>query len=176
LEENIMQISDLVPPISLPDINGNTWHPSSAEGRILLLNFWSADCPHSKRVDEVLSPNLKQWGDRVVYAVVNSNANEAMDLIQTTSLERHLPLVLLDRQQTLTNLLDARTTPHFFVFGSSGRLVYQGGFDDTSFQQRTAKRLYLVEAVNALISGLEPEIKQAPPFGCSIVRFSEIAG
>jgi thiol-disulfide isomerase/thioredoxin len=176
LEENIMQISDLVPPISLPDINGNTWHPSSAEGRILVLNFWSAECPHSKRVDEVLSPNLKQWGDRVVYAVVNSNANEAMDLIQTTSRERHLQLVLLDRQQTLANFLDARTTPHFFVFDIQGLLVYQGGFDDTSFRQRTATRLYLVEAVNALLSGQDPAIKESPPYGCSIVRFSGIMG
>lgn len=168
-----MQTGSPIPKFSLQDINGINWQSSSADGKVLVLNFWSAECPYSKRIDEQVLPQLQPWGDQVVYAAVAVNANESIDLVRTSARKRHLPLVLLDMQQTLAHQLNAQITPQFFVYDVNGVLRYQGGFDDSSFRQRTAARAYLVEAVNALLAGQQPEVTEAPPFGCAIVRFAE---
>jgi thioredoxin-related protein len=167
-----MKISTALPQITLKDIHGRDWTSTSALGKILILNFWSAECPLSKSIDEQLLSQLNTWEDRVTYAVVAANTNETLEQLQTAAQFRRIPQVLLDEKQALANQLGAQTTPHFFVFDGEGLLRYQGGFDDTSFRQRTATRLPLVEAVNALLAGREVEISESQPFGCTIVRFS----
>jgi hypothetical protein len=170
-DETILQKNSRLLPFTLKEPDGKTWHSDSAAGKILILNFWSAECPWSQKVDMLLLPYLKEWGDRVIYAAVACNANEPVELIRAAALERQLPLVLLDEQQTLANQLEALITPHFFVYDPEGLLQYQGGFDDTSFRMRTPTKQYLVEAVNALMADRKPEVNEAPPFGCTIVRF-----
>ena len=133
-----MQPNSRLIPFTLKEPDGKLWQSKSAAGKILVLNFWSAECPWSKKVDQLLPPHLKEWGDRVIYAAVACNTNEPIELIRTAALERQLPLVLLDEQQKLANQMGAMTTPHFFVFDSQGLLQYQGGFDDTSFRVRIA--------------------------------------
>ncbi|HEX7556986.1 MAG TPA: hypothetical protein VF338_10215, partial [Leptolinea sp.] len=99
--------------------------------------------------------------------------NESIELIDMTTRERRIPLVLVDRQQILANQLEAQITPQFFVIDREGLLRYQGAFDDTSFRQRTATRGYLMEAVTALLTGQQPEVTETPSFGCTIVRFPD---
>jgi hypothetical protein len=171
-EENILQPESCVLPFSLTDTNGNLWHSGSTAGKILILNFWSAECPWSQKVDVLLKPHLKEWGDRVVYAAIAANVNEPVELIRAVARVRLLPMVLLDEEQTLANQLGAITTPHFFVYDSEGVLHFQGGFDDTNFRTQIATQQYLVEAVYALLEGRKPEVKEAPSFGCTIVRFA----
>lgn len=167
-----MQIDTRIPDISLHDIYGNNWDSTSVTGKIIIINFWSAECPLSKTIDEKLLPQLNTWKDRVTYAAVAANTNETLEQLQTAAQARRIPLVLLDEKQEFANQLGAQTTPHFFVFDGEGVLRYKGGFDDTSFRQRTATRLYLVEAINALLEGREVKIPESQPFGCTIVRFS----
>jgi thiol-disulfide isomerase/thioredoxin len=167
-----MQIGDHIPMFSLPDIHGVMWQSTHASGKVLVINFWSAECPWSQKIDESLSPYLKLWGERVLYAALASNSNEPLELLQKTATERKIPLVLLDSQQIVADLLNAQTTPHFFVFSQTGNLCYQGGFDDINFRQRTATQMYLVDAVNSALSGQEPDVQEARSFGCSIVRFT----
>jgi hypothetical protein len=168
-----MQTGQLIPTFSLPDLHGNIWQSDMANGKVLVINFWSVECPHSQNTDALLKPYLHGWGDRVVYAASASNSNESLELMLSSAIEHQLPLVLDDRLHILADLLNAQTTPHFFVFDQTGNLSYQGGFDDTSFRQRTATKLYVVEAVNSVLDGLEPEVRETPTFGCSIVRFAE---
>lgn len=167
-----MQIGSSLPLISLPDIYGNKWDSTSTTGKIFIINFWSAECPWSKTVDEQLLPHLNAWEDQLSYAAVAANTHEPLELLQTTAQARHIPRVLLDENQAFADQLGALSTPHFFVFNGEGNLRYQGGFDDTSFRKREASRFYLVEAVNALLAGGKPAVQEAPPFGCTIVRFS----
>jgi len=167
-----MKIGSPIPEFSLMDIHGYTWQPTMAAGKILVINFWSAECPYSLNVDEQLLTHLHHWDDRVLYAAIASNANESIDLKRTVAIERHLPLVLLDSKHVLADQFNALTTPHFFVFDGEGILRYQGGFDDTNFRQHTATRMFLLEAVNDLLAGKNPEVPEALSFGCTIVRFA----
>jgi hypothetical protein len=142
-------------------------------GKVLILNFWSADCPWSERVDTALLAFLPQWGDKVQLAAVASNKNEAASLLARAARTRQIPLVLHDPDQKLADLYGAFTTPHFFVVDQEGILRYQGAYDDVNFRQRSPTKTYLPGVVNALLARRAPALAHTPTFGCTIVRVED---
>ncbi len=158
------------PDFQLQDLHGETHTLRQVRGRLVLLNFWSAECPWSERVDRLLFPNLLRWGDRVVLLLIGANANEPADLLERVSAERGLPPILLDPAQSVVDRYGAQTTPHFFILDDQGLLRYQGAYDDVTFRQRSPTRSYVVEAMEALLKGVNPEIGKKPAYGCTIVR------
>ena len=158
------------PDFSLPDLQGREQRLSALRGRVVLLNFWSAECTWSARGDQELLEGLASWGAEVVLWTLAANANEPLDLITRVAEERGLPCVLYDAHQQVADLYGAETTPHVFVIDAAGLLRYQGAVDDITFRQRTATRHYLQEAVRTILAGVEPDPAETQPYGCSIVR------
>lgn len=168
--DTLIEIGKPVPDFSLPDLHGSLHRLSDHFGRIILLNFWSAECPWVERADRDLIPRLKAWGERVVLLPIASNAHEPLELLRQIATERGLPLVLHDVEQQVADLYQAVTTPHFFVLDDAGRLRYRGAYDDVTFRQRIPSRAYLVEAVEGLLIGREPDPAETPAYGCTITR------
>ncbi len=167
----MISIGETAPDVSLPDLVGRPHRLSHFRRRLVVVNFWSAECPHAARVDEEMHKLFAEWGDTVVWISIASNANESLDLLRSVAAQRALPLVLLDRNHQAADLFGAVTTPHLFLLDSQGILRYQGAFDDITFRQKTATRNYLAEAVSAILVGKEPDPPQTPPYGCAIVRY-----
>jgi hypothetical protein len=160
----------LAPDFHLPGPDQRLHSPLEARGRLLVLNFWSAECPWAERADRELMALGNEWGERVVLWTVASNANELPELIASVAAQRGLPLALVDAQQAVADMYGAQNTPHLFVIDGEGLLRYQGALDDTSFRQRKATRFYLRQAIEALLAGRSPDPDFCPPYGCTIVR------
>lgn len=167
----LIGIGKPIPAFALPDLQGLLRRPEEARGRLLLLNFWSAECPWAERVDRELLPLYSGWGDEVLWWSLASNANESLDLIDGAARSRGLPVVLMDAGHQVADLFEAQITPHFFVADRQGFLRYRGAFDDVTFRNRTATRRFLVEAITALLAGWQLDPAEMPPYGCAIVRF-----
>jgi hypothetical protein len=60
-------IGDLAPDFTLSGLDETTYRLSQQRGRIVVINFWSAECRWSERADEILAEAMKDWGDRVVF-------------------------------------------------------------------------------------------------------------
>jgi len=165
----------MAPDFSLQDVAGRdiatrSHRLSEQRGRVVILNFWSAECPWAERADLELSAYLADWGEQVCWWSIASNASESREMIAEAAGTRALPVVLLDIQQQVADLYGAQATPHVFVIDSQGRLRYQGAFDDVTFRQRVPSRFFLREAVDALLAGRLPETTQTSTYGCAIVR------
>jgi peroxiredoxin len=173
--DTLIENGKQAPAIALPDLNGNLYTLADDVGKIVILNFWSAECPWSERVDQAVQPLTANWGDQVVYLPIASNANETPEHIQTTANQRNLPVILLDAAQDTANTYGAQTTPHCFVLDREGVLRYQGAFDNVTFRQRTPSMHYVRDAVEALLQGNLPKPEYTPPYGCTIVRFNQSA-
>ena len=158
------------PDFSLPDLGGKVHRLRDYRGRVVALNFWSAECPHAARVDQELVALLGNWGSQVVLMPVAANPNEPPELLRRIAAERGLPVVLHDRDQQVTDRYGALTTPHCFVIDPEGILRYQGAFDNFTFRQRTPTQFYLRQAVDAVLAGRLPDPERTPPYGCTIVR------
>lgn len=165
-----MDLNRLVPDFELPDLAGRLHRLSDYRGRIVIVNFWSADCPHVTRTDALMLASLAKWGDDVVLLSIASNANESAAVVESASRGRGLSPVLLDARHKVADRCGAQITPEVFVVDREGILRYRGAVDDVNFRQREATRSFLDEAVDALLAGRPPEVTEAPAFGCAIVR------
>jgi len=168
--DTLIRTHQPAPDFSLPDLDGKFHRLRDCRGRVAVLNFWSAECPHAARADSELLVLMKTWGERVTLLQIAANINEPEELLRRTAAERGLPLVLRDRDQQVVNRYGALTTPHCFVVDAQGILRYQGAYDNLTFRQRTATEFYLRQAVEAVLAGEPPDPEQTPPYGCAIVR------
>jgi len=167
-----LELNQPAPEFTLPDLDGRIHMLSDYRGQIVIVNFWSAECPHSERFDADIITNLARWGTDVLLLSVASNANEPEGMLRAVARQRRLPVVLTDAGQVVAGRYGALTTPHAFLVDREGILRYRGAVDDVSFRQREPSRFYLQEAVEALLAGQLPEINEVQPFGCTIVRYA----
>ena len=165
-----MELNQPVPDFELPDLNGSTHRLSDHRGRIVIVNFWSCECPHSERTDKAILSMFVQWQDDVSMLTIASNRNESAEALKEVAESRRLPQVLHDADCAVANLFDAQTTPHVFVIDKDGILRYRGAVDDVTFRQRKPTRFFLDEAVESLLAGQLPTLTESPAYGCVIVR------
>lgn len=167
----IISIGAEAPNFQLTDLRGDIYTLDKMLGRIIVINFWSAECRWCERVDRALLGYMDRWKDGVKVVWIASNANEPPSLIERIVKERSIPIVLLDEHQHVADLYNVETTPHFFIVDMNGNLAYQGAWDDVSFRQRVATQVYVPEVVEALLHEDTSQIKQTPAYGCVLVRF-----
>ncbi|MBN1452231.1 MAG: redoxin domain-containing protein [Anaerolineales bacterium] len=167
-----LESNGLAPEFTLPDLGGRIHMLSDYRGQIVIVNFWSAECPHSERFDAGITACLDQWGADVALLSVASNANEVEEMLAAAARKRKIPVVLRDADGSVADRYEAQTTPHAFLIDRRGILRYRGAVDDVSLRQRAPTRFYVQEAVEALLADQLPEINEVKPFGCTIVRYA----
>jgi peroxiredoxin len=165
-----IQLNQPVPDFHLPDLDSRIHRLSEQRGKIVVVNFWSCECPHSERADKAILAMAAQWREDVTVLSIASNRNEPFAALKKTAEARRLPVVLHDADCRTANLFDAQTTPHVFVIDREGILRYRGAVDDVIFRQRTPTRFFLEEAVESLLEGRLPALTETASYGCAIVR------
>ena len=167
-----MEINQLVPNFNLKDLEGCEHRLDDYRGAIVIINFWSAECPHAARVDLGLVPLIEQWSGNVHLLQIASNGNEPIEMLREVANERGVSPILHDFNHKVADSFGATNTPHIYILDADGILRYEGAYDDVAFRQREATRNYVLETVESLLSGNQVKIKHVPPFGCTIVRMS----
>jgi peroxiredoxin len=165
-----LPLNSPISDFSLTHLDGNIVNIKNYRGKIVIVNFWSCECPHSERTDKSILSMVVQWKDNVELITIASNRNEKVEEIRNVSEARRIPNIWLDANCELANLFQAVTTPHVFVIDRDGILRYQGAVDDVMFRQKIPTRFYLDEAIEALLARDLPEIQETSAYGCAIVR------
>jgi thiol-disulfide isomerase/thioredoxin len=165
-----VELHQPAPDFELPDLRGNIHRPCDHRGKILIVNFWSAECPHSARTDGLILGLLADWNGEVELLSITANQNESAQVVEEAAKGRHIPTVLIDAQHLVADRYGAMTTPHVFVLDREGILRYRGAVDDVTFRRREASQFFLRDAVESLLKGEIPALCETPSYGCAIVR------
>ena len=168
-----LELNQPAPLFELPTLDGGYFALVSLRGQVVVVNFWSAECPWAERSDKQIAGWAADWGEDVRVVRVASNANESREMLQSAAVQRGLDLVALDGDRRIADLYGAETTPHIFVIDRDGILRYRGAVDDVTFRKRTPARFYLKEAVDAVLEGKPPPSADTPAYGCTIIRFTQ---
>lgn len=75
---------------------------------------------------------------------------------------------LYDEDQEVIKKLGAQRTPEAFLFNSKRELVYKGAIDDCWENEHMVTRVYLEDAIEYSLDGLEVDFPEVPAVGCSI--------
>ncbi len=157
------------PPFTLPDLDGRKHRLADWSGRLVILEFWSADCGSCERVDLGLRSLQTELGDQLTLVVIAA-APEPISLIRRVVERRKIPLVLRDGHQKVTGEYGVVVTPTLFILDREGVLRYRGAYDDRTFRKRESSRLYVIEAVRALLAGSQPALQETTAYGCVLMR------
>lgn len=167
------KLNEPAPDFELPDLNGSTYRLSEYRGNIVVVDFWSAECPISRDYDDYFNEFVERFGSQedVVLLAIDSNSYDNANVLEHALETRDLDFpVLRDRGNEIADKYDAKTTPHVFIVDENGMLRYRGHVDDRSWQQKEATTNYIEPVVNALLEGEAPPVQEKPHFGCTINR------
>jgi len=180
----------------LTDQNGNQVFMSKFHGQIVVLEWCNFDCPFSRRhyqegtfkrlysqyrygipgqPDPKAPPRTSRKRTKkrpkVVWLAINSTNYAGTEANRKAAQKYKVPYPILDDHQgKVGRLYGATNTPHIFIKAPDGTIAYQGAIDNdpdgtTDPDQRVN---YVKQALEALLSGKEPDTPQTKPYGCSI--------
>lgn len=174
--------------ITLSDIDGRTQRAHDLMGSITVVNFYSIQCPIQANWDGRLAQIQKDFAEQGVnFLHINSNVTEIgetapkvegdarpYDNVRQHLAKKELPFrVLVDHGNKVADMFDAKTTPHIYVFGKDGRLVYKGLVDDDQHDKKQDTRNnYLSDVLGKLVKGEKVEPTANKEVGCTIKRIS----
>jgi hypothetical protein len=99
---------------------------------------------------------------------VASHPEDSFEEMQARSSARGFTFdYLYDEPQALARALGAERTPEVFLFDGERRLAYHGAIDDAR-DETAVEQQYLRDALDAVLSGQEPAIRETPAQGCSL--------
>ncbi len=163
----------------LSDVLGNkatTLHDIKT-GNGLLVIFTCNTCPfvikNQERTKEILAYAKK---NDIGVLLVNSNEAQRDDADSPESMKAYAtaqgyPNYYTDKDSKLADAFGASHTPEVFLFsGKTERLVYKGAMDDSPSDPKSAKNIYLKDAMAKMLSGTTIDPAETKSVGCSIKR------
>jgi thiol-disulfide isomerase/thioredoxin len=169
--------------ITLIDVDGKEHKLGDYQGRIVVVDFWSIQCPVSRAYEERLNALHAKYGkEGIVFLAIDSNHTEidkdadmknedAYGRIREYRDEAKVKMpILVDRGNVVADRFNAQTTPHAFVIDKQGMLRYAGAIDSDQSGRKDDATPYLANALDALLAGKEIEMASTKPVGCSIKR------
>lgn len=170
-----VDVGDRAPQFTLADSAGNEVSLADFKGKVVVLEWVNPDCPFVKRhYKEGSMKNLSTAYDEsmgVVWLTINST--NYMDSSANAAFVQKEGItwpVLVDQDGTVGHAYGAATTPHMFIIGKDGTVVYDGAIDDDprGNMEAGARTNYVSDALNDLAAGKAVSTPETKPYGCSV--------
>jgi len=179
-----LSLGAAAPDFNLPGVDGRNWALKDfARAKALVVLFTCNHCPTAQYYEERIKQIAADYKDKGVALVAispNDPKSVRLDELGWTDLSdsfAEMKLRAKERGFNFPYLYDGDTeavsraygpvaTPHAFVFDAARQLRYAGAIDDSERVQHV-KKLYLRDALDALLAGKEPPLAQTKVVGCS---------
>jgi peroxiredoxin len=168
----------MAPDFELTDQNGKTHKLSDYHGKVVVLEWTNPTCPYVVRhykADTMTNLAAKYGEDVVWLAIDSSNFVTAESATKWAKAEGIEYPILLDASGEVGKMYEAKTTPHMFVIGTEGEVLYNGAIDSDPQGKEDAPTNYVEAAVASALAGQPIEKAQTKPYGCSVKYSKETA-
>jgi peroxiredoxin len=178
-------VGQKAPDFTGKDTWGKTHQLSDYKGKFVVLEWHNHDCPFTLSQYQGKMQKLQQtWTKRgVVWLRVISSAPGKDGYVdaQRANLDASrngaaATATLLDPTGVIGHAYGAKTTPHMFIIGTDGILLYNGAVDNApledAFSDKTQKGEIYVNYVDQALwettSNREISVKSTAPYGCAV--------
>jgi len=171
-----MNIGEILTPFELKSTSGNMvnsfdYHEQYALAIVITCNHCKYSQAYWQRIIKLAN---KFEEDNLAVIAINPNNAEIQpqdsfeNMIQLNN-QLNLPFeYLFDEKQEVAKQLGATKTPEVFLFNSRRELVYKGAIDDSWDNEQTVTHVYLEDAIEYALDGIEVDYPEIPAVGCGI--------
>ena len=171
-----MKIGDILQPFELKSTNNQLISSYDYSDKYAFLILVTCNhCPYAQaywpRVVK-LARNYEE--DNLGVVAINGNdettvPQDNFENMKSLATQFDLPFeYLYDETQTVLKQLGARKTPEVFLFNQRRELVYRGAIDDSWDNEATVMSVYLEDAIEYTLDGIDIDYPEVEPVGCSI--------
>lgn len=172
------------PDFNLPGVDGRNWALKDfADAKILVVVFTCNHCPTAQAYQDRLKAIVTDYRSKgVALVAINPNDPNALRLdelawsdlsdsfaemkLRASQQHYNFPYLYDGETEAVAKAYGPMATPHVFVFDAGRKLRYAGAIDDSQRPDHVTK-LYLRDALDALLAGQTPAITQTKVIGCS---------
>jgi peroxiredoxin len=150
-------------------LTGREIEVGAKKSQAVVVIFLSSKCPCSDSHIAELQDLSRDFSD-FEFVGIHSNVDEDLEFSKNYFEQKKLPFVVLqDRSAQLADRFKAFKTPHAFVLGSEGQILYQGGVTNSA-QFSRANRKFLREALEDIRAHKAVRTPEGRTLGCVIAR------
>ena len=171
-------IGDQAPAwVDLPGVDGKTHSLSDLQdAKAVVVVFTCNSCPYAVDAEDRLIALYKICKDKDA-ALVAINVNKVEEdlmpaMIEKSKEKKYQFPYLFDESQQIAKKFGARYTPEFFILNKDRKIAYMGSLDDSP-NGKAVTKTYAQDALNAVLAGKNPAVKETVPIGCRI-RFDRV--
>ena len=160
------------PDFALPDLDGEVHHLGDSRGRVVVLEWTNHACPAVAAVHEtrIAGDTIAALdATRVSWLQVDSSWFAPALAEDVRGWKKRLGIevpTLLDSDAAVARSFGIEATPTYVVIDPEGRIVYRGALHDSAPEPE--RRNWVIEAVDAVLSGREVARARTRAVGCSI--------
>jgi len=175
------EVGKPAPAFTGTDSNGKTHNLSDFKGKVVVLEWTNPECPFVvKHYDSKNMQKLQEdaTAKDVVWITINSSAegkqgHQTPETANAYITEKGVKATarILDPKGEIGKAYDAKVTPHMFVIGKDGTLLYDGAIDDNDSADKASiegAKNYVTAAIAAAMEGKAPEESKTKPYGCGV--------
>ena len=180
-------IGEKAPDFSLSDTDGKVHRLKDLSGRIVVLEWFNANCPYSGADSKMgiyatakaknLQSELRKIDPSITYLLIDSTARgktekQLTDIAKKAKADWKISApILIDYDGDVGHAYEAQKTPHMFVIDAEGILRYEGAFDDDKTHRNTDSSKttnYVLNAVKQIKAGEKVAPNKKRPWGCGV--------
>lgn len=174
-------VGEPAPAFANKNVKGEEVSLDSLKGKVVVLEWVNFDCPFVKK--HYSSGNMpalqkKYTGQGVVWLTINSSASGKQGFLEASALAERATKdgnaasqVLLDSDGKTGQAYGAKVTPHMFIIGTDGKLLYDGAIDSKPTTDakdiESAEKLF-ANALDAVLAGKPVANAKNKPYGCGV--------
>jgi hypothetical protein len=176
------------PDFQLPEVSGKPIKLSDLKGKTVVLEWFNPDCPfvkYARGEGELKTMASKVMGDDLIWLSINSSApgKQGHGLARNQAALQEYKFtnaLLLDETGAVGKSYGAEKTPHLFVIGKDGNLIYRGAIDNAPIGKidpdrprfPDVKEGALINYVSAALEDMKAakalRLPETPVYGCSV--------
>ena len=169
------------PDFSLTDTAGKVLRLSDFRGKHVVLEWTNPGCPFVRKhygAGNMQALQREAAAKGVIWLAVNSTESSSGDYLKPMQLaawmaeQKAAPAAtLMDEAGSVGQSYGARTTPHMYIVGPQGTLLYAGGIDSIPSSRvddiKTATN-YVRQSLAEALAGKPISAPVTKPYGCAI--------
>ncbi len=160
------------PQFTLTNYDGKKVSLADYKDKIVVLEWLNYECPfvvYHYEKPKTMAGLAAKYKD-MVWLAVNSTKHLTTEKNKDFAEKHKLTYPILDdRLGKVGRAYGAKTTPHMFIIDAKGKIVYDGGIDNSPMGSKKEKTTnYVDKALAELTAGKAVSTPKTKPYGCSV--------